>query len=100
MNIPCKPIKDKIVVRVLELESRTKSGLWVPPVAIDKHRSKDGIVEAVGPDCKDGIKVGDHVFFEDFAGSRLYHDSIDFLIVPEGAIMGVMEEDDGESEIK
>ena len=92
-SMPCIPIKDKVVVRVLELEDQTKGGLWVPPVAKDKHRSKEGIVEAVGPACKDGLEVGDHIFFEDFAGSRLYVGFVDYLIVPEGAIMGVVEED-------
>jgi chaperonin GroES len=93
MSNPCKPIKDKVVIRVLDLSERTKSGLWVPPQVIDKHRSKEGIVVAIGPDCIDDIKIGDHVFFEDFAGSRMYIDNVDYLIVAEGAIMGSVSED-------
>jgi chaperonin GroES len=88
-----KPVGKKVIVRVNDLPDVTPGGIVIPQYAKDKHRAKDGIVVAVADTCELGIKIGQHVFFEDFAGSRIFIDRTDYLFVKEDALMMVIEED-------
>jgi len=93
-----KAVGTKVIVRVKKLDKMTQSGLlYIPEMAEDKHRAKDGHIVSVGGSCELGLKVGDYVFFDEFVGSRIYMkiaDSMDdYLFVDEKAILIVVDKE-------
>lgn len=94
---PAKAVGKKVVLQICELADKSSGGIYIPDTAKDKHRAKAGIVVSVGPSCELGIKVGDKAYFEEFAGSRMFHEvyvdgtrkMVDYLYIIEDAILGV-----------
>ena len=95
MNI--KPIKDRIVVRLVELEQRTASGLVIPDTAQEKPTQ--GEVVAVGTGRVDergvlqplSVKIGDRILFTKHAGQTLKVNQEDVHILREDEIIAVIE---------
>jgi chaperonin GroES len=89
-----KPLGDKVLVKRLESDAQTPSGLYIPDAAKDKRQ--DGIVIAVGRGrvTQDGkvipldVKEGDRVLFGKYAGTEA---GDDYLIIREDEILGVVE---------
>src|SRR2546428_11067550 len=87
MNL--KPLGDRVVVKPVEKEERTKSGIVLPDTA--KEKPQEGIVEAVGTGriLDNGtkipmeLKVGDKILYAKYAGNELKLDEIEYLIVSE-----------------
>src|SRR5437870_11921400 len=87
MNL--KPLGDRVVVKPVEKEEKTKSGIVLPDTA--KEKPQEGIVEAVGTGriLDNGtkipmeLKVGDKVLYAKYAGNEFKLDEIDYLIVSE-----------------
>ena len=92
-----QPLQDRIVVRRLEEEEKTRGGLIIPDSA--KERPLEGEVVAVGNGkrLEDGtvvaldVKQGDRVLFGKYSGTDVKLDGIDHLILREEEILGIVE---------
>jgi chaperonin GroES len=95
MNL--KPIKDRIVVRVVEAETQTKSGIFIPDAATEKPSQGDVLAAGGGRITEDGIavpmdvRVGDRVLFGKHAGQTVKVDNEDYLILKEDDVMAIVE---------
>ena len=92
-----KPLHDRVVVKALESEEKTKGGIIIPDTA--KEMPMQGKVVAVGPGARGedgklqpiGVKVGDKVLYGKWSGTEVKIDGDDLLIVKEADILGVVE---------
>src|SRR5580692_4625896 len=92
-----RPLHDRIVIRRIEGEDKTKGGIIIPDTA--KEKPQEGEVIAVGPGARDesgklipiDLKAGDLVLFGKWSGSEVKIDGKDLLIMKESDIMGVIE---------
>jgi chaperonin GroES len=92
-----RPLHDRVVVRRLEGEEKTKGGIIIPDNA--KEKPSEGIIEAVGPGARDDsgkvvaldVKAGDRVLFGKWSGTEVKVDGQDLLIMKESDIMGIIE---------
>ncbi|MGI6697600.1 MAG: co-chaperone GroES [Clostridiales bacterium] len=94
MNI--KPLGDRVVVRVLEKEETTKSGIVLPEAA--KEKPQEGEVLAVGSgELIEGkripleVKVGDRVIYSKYAGTEVKMDDQEYLILRQSDILAIIE---------
>ena len=91
-----KPLNDRVLVKRLESEERTASGLYIPDTA--KEKPSKGEVVAVGPgkhadDCMIvpmGVKVGDMVLFNKYAGTEVKIDGAEHLVMREDDILAII----------
>lgn len=94
-----RPLHDRIVVRRIEPEERTKGGIIIPDTA--KEKPQQGEVIAVGPGARDetgklvplDVKAGDRVLFGKWSGTEVRIDGEDLLIMKESDVMGILEQD-------
>ncbi len=92
-----KPLGDRVVVKPLEEEERTKGGIVLPDVA--KEKPQHGEVVAVGPGAltEDGkrlpmdVQVGDRVLFAKYAGTEVKIDEEEYLILRQSDILAIVE---------
>src|SRR5271165_6292236 len=92
-----RPLHDRVVVRRLEEEERTKGGIIIPDTA--KEKPQQGEVVAVGPGARgdDGkivaldVKDGDRVLFGKWSGTEVKIDGEELLIMKESDILGIIE---------
>jgi chaperonin GroES len=92
-----RPLHDRVVVRRLEGEEKTKGGIIIPDTA--KEKPQEGEVIAAGPGARDesgkvvalDLKAGDRVLFGKWSGAEVRIDGEDLLIMKESDIMGVVE---------
>ena len=92
-----RPLHDRVAIRRLEGEDRTKGGIIIPDNA--KEKPQQGEVVAIGPGKRDeagkliptDVKVGDTVLFGKWSGSEVKIDGQDLLIMTESDIMGVVD---------
>ena len=95
MSISIKPLEDRIVIRQVEAEQTTASGLVIPDTA--KEKPQEGEVIAVGPGRVDDngnripvdVKVGDVVIYSRYGGTEVKYDGQEFLTRPGRAGRGV-----------
>ncbi len=93
-----RPLHDRVVVRRLEQEERTKSGIIIPDTA--KEKPQQGEVIAVGPGARNekgeivalDVKAGDRVLFGKWSGTEVKIDGEEYLIMKESDIMGILED--------
>jgi chaperonin GroES len=91
-----KPLQDRVLVKRLEAEEKTASGLYIPDSA--KEKPQEGEVIAVGPGkyLDNGsrleltVKVGDKVLFSKYAGNDIKLDGEEYLIMREDDILGII----------
>ncbi len=91
-----RPLHDRVVVKRLEGEEKTKGGIIIPDTA--KEKPSEGEIVAVGPGGRDetgkltpmDVKAGDRVLFGKWSGTEVKLDGEDFLIMKESDIMGVI----------
>ncbi len=85
-----KPIGDRVLVRMEEVEEKTSGGIFIPQTAQEKTQM--GVVEAVGDD-KDVIKVakGDKVMYDKYAGTSIKVDGKEKLLLRMSDILAVIE---------
>lgn len=91
------PLGDKVVLRQLEAEEKTKSGIVLPGQAQEKPQQAE--VVAVGPggviDGKEvtmQVKVGDKVIYQKYAGTNVKLDGEEFVIVKQSDIVAIVED--------
>ncbi len=84
-----KPLKERVVVKYSNEEiEKTAGGIYVPDVA--KEKPQKGTVEAIGSEVKE-LKVGDVVLFEKYSGSKIKLDDVEYLIIKEEDILGIIQ---------
>jgi chaperonin GroES len=92
-----RPLHDRVVVRRIEGEEKTKGGIIIPDTA--KEKPQEGEVIAAGPGARDesgklvplDLKAGDRVLFGKWSGTEVKIDAEDLLIMKESDVMGVIE---------
>ena len=93
-----RPLHDRVVVRRIESEDKTAGGIIIPDTA--KEKPQEGEITAVGPGGRDesgklipiDLKVGDRVLFGKWSGTEVKLDGVDYLIMKESDIMGVLDQ--------
>ncbi|MCO4771247.1 MAG: co-chaperone GroES [Deltaproteobacteria bacterium] len=93
------PLADRVLVKRVESENKTKSGLFIPDSA--KEKPAEGLVLAVGSgkSLDDGtraeltVKEGDRVLFGKYSGTEIKIEGIEHLILREDDILGIVSED-------
>ena len=91
-----RPLHDRVVVRRIEAEEKTKGGIIIPDTA--KEKPAEGEIIAVGSGVRDDhgkivpldVKVGDRVLFGKWSGTEVKLNGEDLLIMKEADIMGVI----------
>jgi chaperonin GroES len=91
-----RPLHDRVVIRRVEEEAKTKGGIIIPDTA--KEKPMEGEVMAVGPGARgeDGkiqpleVKVGDRVLFGKWSGTEVKLDGDELIIMKEADIMGII----------
>ena len=92
-----RPLHDRVVLRRIEEDERTKGGIIIPDTA--KEKPQQGEVVAVGPGARDekgvvqplDVKAGDRVLFGKWSGSEVVIDGEELLVMKESDILGVIE---------
>jgi len=92
-----RPLHDRVVLRRIEGEEKTKGGIIIPDTA--KEKPQEGEVIAVGPGARDesgkvvplDLKAGDRVLFGKWSGTEVKVDGEDLLTINASDIMGVIE---------
>jgi chaperonin GroES len=92
-----RPLGDRVLVRRIEEESKTKGGIIIPDTA--KEKPQEGEVIAVGPGARDedgkhikmDLKKGDKVLFGKWSGSEVKLDGEDLIIMKESDVLGVLD---------
>ena len=91
-----RPLHDRVVVRRVESEAKTKGGIIIPDTA--KEKPQEGEIVAVGSGARDeagklvplDVKKGDRVLFGKWSGTEVKLDGEDLLIMKESDIMGII----------
>ena len=92
-----RPLGDRVLVKRVEEEEKTKGGIIIPDTA--KEKPQEGEVVAVGPGARDEdgdyikpeLNVGDRILFGKWSGTEVKVDGEDLLIMKESDILGVVE---------
>ncbi len=91
-----RPLNDKIVVKRLEAEEKTKGGIVLPDTAKEKPKEGKVIFLGEGKMLKDGtrakfqVKKNDRVIFSSYAGTEIKIDGDDFLIMSEDDVLAIV----------
>ena len=92
-----RPLHDRVLVRRIESEEKTRGGIIIPDSA--KEKPQEGEVVAVGSGARDesgklvamDVKAGDRILFGKWSGTEVKVDGVDYLVMKESDIMGVIE---------
>jgi len=92
-----RPLHDRILVRRVESEEKTKGGIIIPDTA--KEKPQEGEVIAVGPGARNDagqvqaldVKAGDRILFGKWSGTEIKINGEDLLIMKESDVMGIIE---------
>jgi len=92
-----RPLGDRVLVKRVEEETKTKGGIIIPDTA--KEKPQEGEVVAVGPGARDedgdyikmDLKAGDKILFGKWSGTEVKVDGQDLLIMKESDVLGVIE---------
>ncbi len=93
-----RPLHDRVVIKRIEAEEKTSGGIIIPDTA--KEKPQEGEVIAVGPGGRDesgklipiDVKVGDRVLFGKWSGTEVKLDGVEYMIMKESDLMGVLVE--------
>jgi chaperonin GroES len=96
VSVSIKPLEDRILVKSIEAEQTTASGLVIPDTA--KEKPQEGEVLAVGPGrFEDGqrlpldVKVGDKVIYSKYGGTEVKYDGQEYLLLSARDVLAVIE---------
>jgi chaperonin GroES len=93
-----RPLHDRVVVKRIDAEDKSAGGIIIPDTA--KEKPSQGEVIAIGPGGRDeagklvplDVQVGNRVLFGKWSGTEVKIDGVEYLIMKESDIMGVLEE--------
>ena len=92
-----RPLGDRVLVKRVEEESKTKGGIIIPDTA--KEKPQEGEILAVGPGARDektgsriepDVKVGDRILFGKWSGTEVKIDGEDLIIMKESDVLGIV----------
>ena len=91
-----RPLHDRVVVKRIEADEKTKGGIIIPDTA--KEKPQEGEIVAVGPGGRDengklitmDVKAGDRVLFGKWSGTEVKLDGEDLLIMKESDVLGIV----------
>jgi chaperonin GroES len=91
-----KPLHDRVVIKPLDQETKTKGGIIIPDTA--KEKPQEGKVIAAGPGARDangkrqplGVKVGDKVLYGKWSGTEVKVDGQDVVVMKESDLFGIV----------
>jgi chaperonin GroES len=94
-----RPLADRVVVKPVDREEVTKGGIFLPDTA-SKERPQEGLVVAVGEGRRDdsgniipmSVQVGDKVLFAKYGGTEFKLDDVEYLILAEKDVLGIVQE--------
>ena len=94
-----RPLHDRVVVKRIDAEEKTLGGIIIPDTA--KEKPQEGEVVAVGPGGRDeagklvpiDVKAGDRILFGKWSGTEVKIDGVEYLIMKETDVMGVLVEE-------
>ncbi len=97
MSVSIKPLEDRIVVRTLDAEQTTASGLVIPDTA--KEKPQEGEVLAIGPGRIDDngnrvpldVNVGDKVIYSKYGGTEVKFGGVEYLILSARDVLAIVE---------
>ena len=92
-----RPLHERVVVRRVDAEEKTKGGIIIPDTA--KEKPQEGEIVAAGPGARDesgklvplGVRAGDRILFGKWSGTEVKIDGEDLIIMKESDVMGVVE---------
>jgi chaperonin GroES len=92
-----RPLHDRVLVRRIEADERTKGGIIIPDTA--KEKPQEGEIVAAGPGGRDesgkliplDVKAGDRILFGKWSGTEVKIDGEDLLIIKESDILGIVD---------
>jgi chaperonin GroES len=92
-----RPLHDRVVVKRIEAEEKTRGGIIIPDTA--KEKPQEGEVIAVGPGARDDsgklialeLRAGDRILFGKWSGTEITLDGEDLLIMKDSDVMGIIE---------
>ena len=92
-----RPLHDRVVVKRVAEEEKTKGGIIIPDTA--KEKPMEGEIVAVGPGARDekgalvalDVKAGDRILFGKWSGTEIKLDGTEYLIMKDSDIMGILE---------
>jgi chaperonin GroES len=101
-----RPLHDRVVIERFDAEAKSAGGIIIPDTAQEKPQQ--GKVIAVGPGGRDesgklitiNIKVGDRILFGKWSGTEVKIDGVEYLIMKESDIMGVLIEAEAKNEAR
>ncbi|NLM13835.1 MAG: co-chaperone GroES [Epulopiscium sp.] len=92
-----RPLGDRVVIKQLEAEEKTKSGIVLPNQA--KEKPQEAEVVAVGPggvvdgkEIKMEVKVGDRVIYSKYAGTEVKIDDEEYIVLRQSDILAIVEQ--------
>ncbi|MDY3974353.1 co-chaperone GroES [uncultured Veillonella sp.] len=91
-----KPLGDRVIIRVLEKEEKTKSGIFLPDTAKEKPSEGEVVAVGAGKVYDNGqriapeVAVGDKVMFSKYAGTEVKIDGVDHLVISERDILAIL----------
>ena len=91
-----KPLGDRVVIKALEAEQKTKSGIVLPDTVKEKPQEGEIIAVGTGKVLENGqrvaieVKVGDKVSFSKYAGTEVKIDDKDYLVISERDILAIV----------
>ncbi len=85
-----KPLDDRVLVKPVDSEEKTQSGIFLPDTA--REKSQQGTVVAVGTDedLQQKVKVGDRVLFTKFGGTEVKVDGIEHMLLSRSDVLAVV----------
>ena len=93
-----RPLHDRVLVRRVEAEEKTAGGIIIPDTAKEKPQEGEVVAAGTGTKTEDGkilpldVKAGDRILFGKWSGTEVKLDGVDYLIMKESDIMGVVEQ--------
>jgi chaperonin GroES len=97
MTMAFRPLGDRVLVKRVEEEQKTKGGIIIPDTV--KEKPQEGLVVSVGPGARDesgklvplDVKAGDRILFGKWSGTEVKLEGEDLLIMKESDVLGVVE---------
>jgi chaperonin GroES len=97
MSIQIRPLYDRLVVRRIEQQEQVIAGIIIPDTAKEKPQEAEVVACGRGKRLEDGkvvsmdVKVGDRILFGKYSGSDIKIDGVEYLILREDEVLGVLE---------
>jgi len=93
-----RPLHDRVVVKRIDADEKSAGGIIIPDAA--KEKPSQGEIIAVGPGARDeagklvplDVKAGDRILFGKWSGTEVKIDGVEYLIMKESDVMGVLDE--------